>query len=218
LFLYIVITCIAIAFLSSLNAFRLDFPIHLKVFSLLLGFDLLVELSANVLLGPVFHLRSNVAFYNISMLVEFWTYAWFYRTVLENRLLKRLIGYYLVLLPVFWVVVVFFVFGIDHWNSYFSILGSLFTVCMAAAFYYQLFTASDLIRLTVSPEFWISTGLILFFTCNLPYLGMLNFITREYLTLAAKLLAMLQILNIIMYSLFTLAFLCRTRTKRLLSS
>jgi len=202
-----------IAFLVSLISFRLNFPLHLRVFSLLLGCDFLVEFSCNFLVRP-FHFKSNVPLYNVFMLVEFWTYAWFFRTILQNRLLKKLIGYYLVLLPIFWIVVVFFVFGIGHWNSYLSITGSLFTVCMAAAFYYQLFTAPDLIRLTVSAEFWIATALIIFYACNLPYLGMLNFITGEYLSLARNLLMVLQVLNIVMYSLFTLAFLCRIRTMK----
>ncbi|HEY4338183.1 MAG TPA: hypothetical protein VGM89_19885 [Puia sp.] len=213
----IYVAFIGIAFLSSLNAFRLDLPLHLKIFSLLLACDLVVEVCSTFLLGPVFHMRSNVQFYNVFMLVEYFTYAWFYRTILKNRLLRRLIGAYLILFPIFWFVAVFFVFGFDHWNSYLSIVGSFFTVCMAVAFYYQLFTAPQLTRLTVSPEFWISTGVIIFYTCNLPYLGMLNFITKEYLPLARKLLMLLQVLNIIMYSLFTLAFLCRTRTMKLSS-
>lgn len=211
----IYISFIAIAFLSSLNAFRLDFPIHLKVFSLLLGYDLLNELCSNLLLKSVFHMRSNVEFYNIFMLVEFGVYAWFFRSILTNALLKRLIGYYLVLLPAFWIFAVFFIFGLDHWNSYMAIAGSLFTVCMAVAFYFQLFTANELIRLSRSPEFWISTGIILFYTINLPYLGMLDFITRDYILLARALLAGLQILNMLMYSLFTLAFLCTTRITKL---
>jgi hypothetical protein len=205
-----------IAFLSSLNSFRLDFPLHLKVFSLLLGCDFLVEFAGNFLVRPL-HFTTNVPLYNVFMLVEFWTYGWFFRKVLNSPLLKKLIAYYLVLLPIFWVIVVFFVFGIGHWNSYLSIIGSLFTICMAAAFYYQLFTAPDLIRLTISPEFWIATALIIFYACDLPYLGMLNFITGEYRSLAEKLVQVLAGLNIIMYSLFTLAFLCRTRTMKLSS-
>ena len=202
-----------IAFLASLNSFRLDFPPHLKVFSLLLGCDFLVELSCNYLVRP-FHFHSNVPLYNVFMLVEFWTYAWFFRTILDSPVLKKLIGYYLVLLPIYWTIVVFFVFGIGHWNSYLSIFGSLFTVCMAVAFYYQLFSASHLIRLTASPEFWIATAIIIFYACNLPYLGMLNFITIKYRPLAQELLLVLQFLNIIMYSLFTIGFLCRIRTMR----
>ena len=213
---YIYITFIGIAFLSSLNSFRLDFPLHLKIFSLLLGCDLLVELSANFFLH-LWHFRSNVPLYNAAMLLEFLTYAYFFRTVLTNPLLKRLIDIYMILLPIFWVIVVFYVFGIRHWNSYFSIVGSFFTVCMAAAFYYQLFTAPTLIRLSISPEFWIATALIIFFACNLPYLGTLNYITQKYPALARSFLQLLQILNIIMYSLITLAFLCRIRIMKLSS-
>lgn len=214
--IYIVIAVIGIAFLSSLRAFRLDFPLHLKVFSLLLGLDFLVEFFSTVIVHR-FHLRTNVPLYNCFMLVEFWIYGWFFRTVLTSPLLKRLIGYYLVLLPVFWVIVVFFVFGLRQWNSYLAITGSLFTVSMAAAFYFQLFTAPELTRLTSSPEFWIATGLIILYTCDLPYLGTLNFMSREYLPLAKKLLFIIQLLNIIMYSLFTMGFLCRTSTMRLSS-
>lgn len=204
---YTYLAFVGIAFLSSLNAFRLDFPLHLKVFSILLGLDFLVEFSATVVVN-LFHIRTNVPLYNCFMLVETMTYAWFFRTILTSRLLKGLIDSYLILFPIFWIIIVFFVFGISSWNSYVYIVESLFTVCLAAAFYYQLFTAPTLIRLTTSPEFWIATGLIIFYTCNLPYLGMLNFITKDYLSLAKSLLMLLQILNIIMYSLFTLAFLC----------
>jgi len=207
LLVYTYLAFVGIAFLSSLNAFRLDFPLHLKVFSILLGLDFLVEFSATVVVN-LFHIRTNVPLYNCFMLVETMTYAWFFRTILTSRLLKGLIDSYLILFPIFWIIIVFFVFGISSWNSYVYIVESLFTVCLAAAFYYQLFTAPTLIRLTTSPEFWIATGLIIFYTCNLPYLGMLNFITKDYLSLAKSLLMLLQILNIIMYSLFTLAFLC----------
>jgi hypothetical protein len=213
LLVYIYLAFIGIAFLSSLNAFRLDFPIHLKVFSILLGLDFLVEFSSTVLVNWL-HVRTNVPLYNSFMLVETMTYAWFFRTILTNRALKMTCTVFMITFPIFWVVLVFFVFGgIGAWNSYVYIVESLFTVCMAAAFYYQLFTAPNLIRLTTSPEFWIATGLIIFYTCNLPYLGMLNFITKEYFTLAQRLLMLLQILNIVMYSLITLAYLCQN-TKR----
>jgi hypothetical protein len=211
LLVYTYLAFIGIAFLSSLNAFRLDFPLHLKVFSVLLGLDFLVEFSSNVLVN-LLHFRTNVPLYNCFMLVETMTYAWFFREILTSRLLKGLIGGYMILFPIFWIIVVFFVFGLYQWNSYVAIVESLFTVCMAAVFYYQLFTAPTLIRLTTSPEFWIATGLIIFYTCNLPYLGMLNFITKDYLPLAKSLLKLLQVLNIIMYSLFTLAYLCTKRT------
>ena len=177
---YFYLVFIGIAFLSSLNAFRLDFPLHLKVFSVLLGLDFLVEFSATVIVN-LFHIRTNVPLYNCFMLVETMTYAWFFRTILTNRLLKgtdwrlsdpvsHLLGHYRLLR----------LRDQLSGTAVLYIVESLFTVCMAAIFYYQLFTAPTLIiRLTTSPEFWIATGLIIFYTCNLPYLGMLNFITKR---------------------------------------
>ena len=214
LLVYTYVAFVFIAFLSSLNAFRLDFPFHLKVFSVLLGLDFLVEFSSTVLVD-LLYIQTNVPLYNSFMLVEAMTYAWFFRAILTSPALKKIITAYMILFPVFWLVLVFFVFGIHRWNSYVAIVESLFTVCMAAAYYHQLFSAPTLIRLTTSPEFWIATGLIIFYSINLPYLGMLNFITTEYLSLAKRLLKLLQVLNIVMYSFITLAFLC---TKRVTTS
>ncbi len=108
----------------------------------------------------------------------------------------------------------FFIFGITKWNSYVVIAGSFFIICFSAAYYYQVFTQDELARLDNSPEFWIATGLIIFYACNLPYMGMLNFLVKNYLGLAIKFLSILKILNVIMYSIFIYAFLCRIIIKK----
>jgi hypothetical protein len=158
--------------------------------------------------------QSNVPLYNLFMLVEFWVYGYYYKCIIEPGRLKRLIRFYLWLFPVFWVVVVFFLFGLAKWNSYVAVGGSFFTICFSGGYYYQLFTQEELVRLDITPEFWIATGLIIFYACNLPYTGMLNFLVKNYLDLARNLLTVLDILNLVMYSLFIYAFLCRMIIKK----
>ena len=210
----IYIVMIAVAFIASLvEGRRATLPAHLKIFSGLLGLTLAVECFAAYGV-KAFHLHTNVPAYNIFMLVEFWVYGWYYRMIIRTPWMKKIIDWFLWLFPVFWIVVVFFVFGLQKWNSYLVIGGSLFTICFSFAFYYQLFTNPEDINLKTSPEFWIATGMIIFYTCNLPYIGMLNFLVKNYLPLAKTFLAVLKILNILMYSLFTYAYLCRTITKR----
>jgi len=148
------------------------------------------------------------------MLLEFWAYGAYYRLIIQSAAMRKIIDVFLWTYPLFWAIVVFGIFGISRWNSYVSVVGSFFTILFSIAYYYQLFTQSELVRLDRSTEFWIATGLILFYTCNLPYTGMLNFLVKNYLRLATQFLYVLQILNILMYSLFIYAFLCRTITKK----
>lgn len=209
---YIALSTLILSFLASLLSFRLDYPLHLKVFSLLLGCMVVDELGA-LYLVKTFHI-SNLGWYNVFMGIEAWAYALYYSLILQNRRVKLIIRRFLFLFPIFWFIVVFKVFGIANWNSYLAVTGSLFTICLSIAYYYQLFTASDLIKLTESSEFWIATGLILCYSCSLPYTGMMNFLNKNFPVLSSQLLTMLQILNILMYSLFTYAFICKTLIKR----
>jgi len=208
---YLYTAVIGVSFLSSLIRSRLDMPFHLKLFSLLLGLTFFVECTA-VWMMKTHH--SNVGLYNSFMLIEFWVYGYYYYQIIHVRRIKNIIQGYLWIFPIFWTIVVFGIFGWKNWNSYVVIAGSLCVISFSVVYYYQLFAAPDPIPLGRLPEFWIATGLILFYSCNLPYMGMLNFLVNNYLVLAEKLLTVLRILIIIMYSLFTYAFLCRINTKR----
>jgi len=200
-----------LSFCSSLLSFRERSHSHLKLFSLLLGLTFIVECMAALLIKR--HI-SNVPLYNVFMLVEFWTYGLYYFLIIGIPRMKIAIKWYLWLFPLFWIIVVFLVFGFRNWNSYVVIAGSFFTICFSCAYYYQLFTQSELVRLSKLPEFWIATALIIFYSCDLPYMGTLNFLMENYLKTAVQLLTALKVLDIIMYSIFIFAFLCRTIIKK----
>ena len=122
---------------------------------------------------------------------------------------------FLLLYPVFWFITVFYVFGgLKYWNSYIHVVGSLFTVAVSAAYYFQLFTAPRLVKLSRHTEFWIATGLILFYACNLPYVGVLNFLIKNYFAVAKQLMVVLQLLVITMYSIFLYGYLCQVAIKK----
>lgn len=208
---YIYTGIIGIAFLSSLISFRLGYPWHLRLFSLLLGLTFIVEgVAVTMMKARV----NNVGVYNTFMLVEFWAYAYYYSLIIKIRSAQKVIRWFLWLFPIFWVLAVFVLFGWKKWNSYVVVAGSLFVIYFSAVYYYQLFTQPTLVRLSRTPEFWISTGLILFYSCNLPYIGMLNFLVTNYLLLARRLMDALDILNIVMYSIFIYAYLCKISIKK----
>jgi hypothetical protein len=210
---YLLLIIFGIAFLTSLISFVLDYPIQLKVFSLLIGLTLVDE-GLSFYLVKFMH-TSNLVLYNIFMGLETLGYAFYFRMILNSPRLKKGITGFMVIFPIFWAIVVFWIFGIHRWNSYLAIVDSLLIVCLSVAYYHQLFTSAELLKLSNHAEFWIATGLILCYACVLPYTGMLNFLNRNFPVLSHELLSLLQLLNIIMYILFICAFVCRIHIRKL---
>lgn len=214
---YLYILCIFAAFLSSLSVYRLD-AAHYKVIAIVTTLDLVLEVWANVLAA---HHLSNIAVYNLALLSEFILYGLYYLLILKYSWVRVVIPLYLCLLLVCWFISTVLVIGIGHWNAYFSITGGIFTVAFSVVYYYQMFTADELVPLRTSFEFWIAsaliliaTALILFFTCTLLYFGMLRYLTVIFRPLAKKGFSPFQLINIIFYSIVTYAFLCRINIKR----
>jgi hypothetical protein len=211
------VSSVLIAFLSSLKSFRLDFPVHLKLFSCLLGLTAAVELLS-ALLVYVLH-KPNSWLYNFFTLVEFWVYGYYYLQLVRVQALRRILQIFLIIFPIFWVVTVFFIFGFNTWNSYVVIFGSFFSVLFAVMYYHQLIIAREIQSLRRLPEFWIATGMLIFYLGALPYFGMLNFLIKYNMDVARSLLKVLKVLDTLMYLLFSYGFLCRIIiTKKSLSS
>lgn len=204
--LYITLSSIILAFAISLICFRLNYPVHLKFLSVFLGLTVLSELVALYLVESR---MGNIALYNTVMGLEFCAYAYFFKLILKSRRQQRMITWFLCIFPAFWFGVTFGVFGIDSWNSYLAVASSLFIIYWAIMYYYELFQATTLVKLSTCAEFWIATALIIYYAGNLPYTGMMNYLFTHFPGLAMKLRALLQILNILLYSIISYAYLCR---------
>jgi hypothetical protein len=200
------------AFLISLIVLDKKYPKYLRVFIVILGCDLVLEAWANYWPIP-FSLERN-GLYNVVMLVEFWGYGFYFWHVLHNKTIRRIIRVYLILFPVIWGVLVFFVAGFNTWNSHVAVAGSIVMIVLSAWMYYQLFTQEPMVKLINSFAFWIATALIVFFSCNFTYLGTLNFLSNLDRATAHRLLIMLQLSNVLFYSLITCAFIQLYRTIR----
>lgn len=85
----------------------------------------------------------------------------------------------------------------------------------ALIYCYEKLTSEETTSLFSEGEFWIAIGLIVYYTCVVPYMGMFHYLTENYEQLAVKLKKLNLITNIIMYCLFAYAFICTTiKTKK----
>jgi hypothetical protein len=69
------------------------------------------------------------------------------------------------------------------------------------------------VNLLRQPAFWICTGLLFFYTCSFPIYGLFNYLNRAPLIIKKNIGVIILLLNVLLYSSFTIAFLCRIRVK-----
>lgn len=207
--IYISYFALLLSGVAGLVAIKRNAPFHLRIVAVLVVYTCLVELSL-FFLKDLVSKGNNLPAYNFFMLVLYMGYAYFFRQIIQSKVIRRIIESFLYLFPVFWFYVVFFIFKIDEWNSYVYIFGGAFTILWAITYCFELFTSEDPVHFRYSGGFWIAVGLIFFYACGLPYMGMFNFLTKNNQELANLLKLPLQISNIVMYLLFSYAFLCHT--------
>jgi hypothetical protein len=206
---YAYLASVLIAFICSLNSFRLHYSRHLRFFSIFLGITAVTEIVANFL---VQYPTSNYPVYNLFILIQYPMIAWYYRHIISDKKTRQLLLAFIVLYPVFWLSIFLFVYTFDQWCTYGIMLGDLFIVIFSSRYIYELITSENPVQLQRHPEFWISVGLLFFCACELPITGIINFLVQDWLStwqLIQKIFSILQLLNILMYLMFTYAFLCR---------
>lgn len=152
------------------------------------------------------------------MLIEFWTYGFYYYQVIRIKIFRKVLFYFLAIFPIFWLVTISFRFGFNTWDSYVIVAGCFFSVLFAIMYYYQTVTAREIQSLRNSPEFWIATGMLIFYLGALPYYGTLNFLMSYNMAVATSLLQVLKVLDTLMYALFSYGFIWQIINMRKSSS
>lgn len=203
------LTVLTASFICSLLSFRLHYPYHLRVFSVLLGLTVLTEIFAVYLAPFITKQYGNLPIYNLFMLFEYLLIAYYFGEIISSQKVKKAIKVFFILFPVFWLCTEIFFFGWWKSNTYAVLAGDLFCIIFAARYLYELFTADQMVDFQNCSEFWIAAGIMFYSCCELPITGIVNFWSKNYHELTLKLFSVLDVLNIIMYSIFAYAFLCR---------
>jgi hypothetical protein len=200
------------AFLVSLISFRTGFSRPIRFFSIILLFSLAVELTGFIY-SRILH-RHNAHIYNLNFLIIFPLYGFFYSQFFPLYKMKRRILVFTVIYFLFALVNIIFIQRLYTWNSYSLIAGSLLNIYLSISYFQDLLPKTELIKLQSDPVFWISAGVLIFYLAEMPYISLLNYLNNNFLALSKQLLVILKILNMLMYSLFIIAFLWRKNLQK----
>ena len=206
----IFIYAIMISLIASLFALqKKDLPPYLKLFPFFLFITLLVELTATYLITKDI---SNVPVYNFFSIVEFIFYLFVIKQVISSAVVKKMIIVTIFLYPMAALINLMFR-DIYRLQIIPYSISCLIIVIYAIYYFYELFKSTSSVNLKREPAFWIITSLLFFYTCSFPIFGFANFLSG-FSVIGRNIGAVLVILNVILYSLFTVAFLCRIRVQK----
>jgi hypothetical protein len=157
--------------------------------------------------------RQNLWLYNAFLIIYYTFYSYFFSHFLQPAL-KKVITVSCILLIAFSLINLFFIQGPNFFNSYTMAAASILMLTMSILYLKQLLNENKVIKLSRDSLFWISIGILIFHLGALPYFSLLNYLNKNFLSLSYSLLLIIKVLNIVMYLLFSVSFLCRINTRK----
>lgn len=197
--------------LSSLLFFNKENPSYLKTFSPFLAFSLIIEYSSTFLANKGIH---TIPLYNISGIIEFCFYLWVFYNVIKRKIVKQIIAFLFVGFPLISVLNILFLQGIGNFNSITYSLGCLMIILFSILYFFELFNVQASYRFSNDPAFWISTALLFFYSVTFPVYVSTNLMKHFSNRLGEFVFLIAGIMNIVMYSLFCVAFICQIKLNR----
>lgn len=158
--------------------------------------------------------NSTTELYNFTSIVEICFYLWVLNRLIENKTMRTGTIICQMIYSFVSITEIYVNRHLDRFHSVTYSVGGLFIVFFTIVFFYQLFSKPKAIFLTKEPSFWISTGLLLFYSVTFPLFALINFINEFPLVITNNLHYVLIVLNVFLYLLFSIAFLCRIKIKK----
>jgi hypothetical protein len=210
---------IAISFLVSLTIyFQPDTRLYLRLFPLFLLLTLAIEiisyyLSIYTKLGT----DTVTGMYNFFTSFEFLFYMYVIREIIQSKRAKKIVLYISGLYLLLVILNFLFIQKISSFNSLTYALGCLLIGAICIYYVYELFQSSHSVSLVRQPSFWICSGLLFYYCCSFPIYGLLSFLKEAPLVIRNNFRVIILLLNVFLYSSFTIAFLCRIRVRKSMS-
>ncbi len=187
---------------------------YLKNFPPFLAATLIIETYGSYL---SYHNENNVDLYNFFTVIEFCFYQLLISMMIKNKRMRKVIWFSCILYAVIAAINIIFFQGKYSFHTITYSLGCLIIVSYCVYYFFELFRFPKSVKLVQTPAFWICSSLLFYYCCSFPlfafvnYWGTIKWVVESFDSIVT-------ILNIFLYSLFTIAFLCSRTRKYTLSS
>jgi hypothetical protein len=148
--------------------------------------------------------------FNYFQIIECIVISSFFYSIILNSITKTLIIIFCILTVILNVIYII-KFSNSKINNDLFLINCVFFSIMASVYLFQLIYMESEVNQLKNPRFWISTGVLFFYTGVFFLTGLINTVSKMDIILASKLFQINHILNIIYYSLITYGFICQRR-------
>lgn len=198
-------------FILSVFYYRTLVINRLKTFPYFLFFVVAGEITG-FFLAKIY--RTNIAFYNVFTTLQIAYYLLLIYNSIDSVKGKKVLASCLVLFIIASIINYFFIQDISNeLVSYTFTIGCLLITMGAAYFFYELLQSSNIENYTTYPLFWIILGLFIFYVCNIPFMSVYNYLSRNYKTIFRAYFKIIEFLTYILYSFFIIGIICSSRRK-----
>ncbi len=201
--------------LSIYVSLKCKIEFYLKTFTIFLVFSFLIEIITFKMANSGV---PTISIYNFFTTFEFCFYLWAIQNIIQNKVVKKWLLYILLIYPIASTINILAVQKIDNFHSITYSIGCLLIIFSCIYYFYELFKNKYAINLVKDSGFWICSGLLFFYSVTFPLFVSANFMTEFPLKFGEYIGVALIILNVCLYSLFSIAFLCRINLRKLFSS
>jgi hypothetical protein len=206
----------AIPFLASLTIFyKPAADKYLKYFSIFLFVNFLLEALTSYM---AFYHINNIFANNIDSLVVISFELYLLREIITSRKAKKILLYGFLVYLLLSVVNILLVQSSRNFNTMTYCFGTFLIITACIYYFWELFQQKASVDLVRQPPFWICSGLLFYCTCTFPVFGLTDLIMRLPVVILQNLYSILIVINICLYLSFTIAFLCRLKINRSMST
>ena len=212
-FLPLYVYFIFISFVASLTVYAKAKTsyLYLKLFPPFLLATIVIEYAATYLAVKN---KSNLALYNFFTVFEFCFYMYIISLIITSKRIKKTIMVAMVLYTLISVINIVFIQEMQKFHTVTYAFGCLLIVAACVYYFFELFKLPKSTKLINNPAFWFCSGILFFYCCSFPLFGLSNFLSDISKLIIKNIYKIITILNIFLYTLFTIAFLCRLKIRK----
>lgn len=216
-FIYLIPMLLSAIF--SLKAFTQKWPKPFKIFSVYLIVCLTIEIVSLLLLfewiKPLFGERAghNLWLYNFGLIVEQSIMLIFFYHILNHKGVRKIVGLFILTLVPFAFLNYFFLQGAHVVNSHSIVPFEVLTIIFGTIYFSQTINNNHTERLFKNPLIWILLGVFVYNLVAVNFFLTISYLSMNYQNIASIYFYVNDGMNIISYSFFLIAFLCKPHPK-----
>ncbi len=160
------------------------------------------------------HNQPNIWLFNYSSIVEFVYYMWL---VSKMYIEKKAIKTVHITSAIFSILTLLNIIYFQGKTAFVTItfgIGTLLLIGCCIYYFFQLLLFPNQVSLIKEPQFWVCSALLFFYSCSFPIFCLNSFYSDKISVQIWPIINRINyLINIVFYSLFIVAFLCKIKFK-----